>query len=135
MPACLVCGVKRWMRDALLPACLAHSGQSLPTKTLSIETGSNAATYTALIPKVPKHGCPTNTAGCSGNECHGQENCFCEEHCTWKTCRLLEYPAECLKEVKSTWKWDSMKGCWVAQVGGMMTLIFLNDSTDYVSYS
>ena len=100
-------------------------------KTLSIETGSNAATYTAFIPKVPKHGCPTNTAGCSGNECHGQENCFCEEHCTWKTCRLLEYPAECLKEVKSTWKWDSMKGCWVAQVGGMMTLIFLNDSTDY----
>ena len=42
--------------------------------------------------------------------------CYCEEHCVWAKCRLVEAPDECLIGTNSIWMWDSQKQYWVAQV-------------------
>ena len=63
--------------------------------------------------------CPSNTYGCSGDSCNRPQSCFCEEHCSWEICRLVEYPEMCLKDVNSFWNWDATKLGWVAQIEGM----------------
>ena len=76
---------------------------------ISIEDAVNDTSYFAIIPKRPQLGCPTNTYGCSGDDCNDVQNCFCEEHCSWKKCRLVNAPENCLKDVKSNWSWDKKK--------------------------
>ena len=73
-----------------------------------------------LIPKRPTEGCPVNTNGCSGNDCNMPQSCFCEEHCSWETCRLADSPEKCLKGLNSFWSWDTKKLFWVAQIDGMI---------------
>ena len=48
------------------------------------------------------------------------QSCFCEEHCSWEICRLVDAPEKCLNDVESFWSWDENKYLWVAQKGGMM---------------
>ena len=81
----------------------------------------NGTTYTFLIPKRPNYGCPKNSYGCIGNDCNSPGICFCEEHCSWKKCRLFDIPLDCLREVNSVWNWDLKQKFWVAQLGGIMT--------------
>ena len=42
--------------------------------------------------------------------------CYCEDHCTWYTCRLENPPLDCLVGTNSEWKWDQQKLYWVAQL-------------------
>ena len=85
----------------------------------------NSTTSSYLIPKQPEKGCPENTFGCSGGDCNIPTTCFCEQHCSWEVCRIVDYPEDCLDIVKSVWKWDSKKHSWVAQVEGKnMNIVF-----------
>ena len=63
-----------------------------------------------IIPKRPNSGCPFGTY----NSLH---TCFCEDHCSWEACRLLNPPLNCLTEFdkQAVWAWDSVKYAWVAQ--------------------
>ena len=64
----------------------------------------------ALIPKPSAYGCPQGTFD-------SLNTCYCEDHCSWETCRLLNPPQNCLSNTanESAWAWDSQKGAWVAQ--------------------
>lgn len=85
-----------------------------------LKVATNGTSYSWLIPRLPVGGCPNNTYGCSGNDCNRPNSCFCEDHCSWETCRLVASPEECLKHVDSMWSWDAKKHFWVAQIGGMI---------------
>ena len=64
----------------------------------------------ALIPKPPEHNCPPGTF-------RGIDTCYCEDHCSWKTCRLVNPPRNCLENIaaEAVWAWDANKNTWVAQ--------------------
>ena len=61
------------------------------------------------ILKRPASGCPSGTYD-------SLHTCFCEDHCSWETCRLLKPPHNCLSVIDDLmqWGWDSIKGAWVA---------------------
>ena len=80
--------------------------------------------YQFNVPQRPNEGCPENTidyhANCSTSavsSCEKLEKCFCEDHCSWDKCYLLEPPQRCLSGSKeeSEWFWDSGNNYWVAQ--------------------
>ena len=81
--------------------------------------------YSPFVPSPPTNGCPSNTYGCTGSNCSSPHTCFCEEHCSWEMCRLTQCPEECVRDVKSTWAWNSDKHFWVAQLEGKATTTFL----------
>ena len=63
-----------------------------------------------LIPKPPTSGCPSGTF-------NSLNTCYCEDHCSWKTCRLSIPPQKCLSNIigEAVWAWNSQKNAWVAQ--------------------
>lgn len=63
-----------------------------------------------MIPKPPADGCPKGTFD-------GLNTCFCEDHCSWETCRLLNPPQDCLSNIvnEPVWAWNKQKQVWVAQ--------------------
>ena len=63
-----------------------------------------------MIPKRPSYGCPKGTFD-------GVTTCYCEDHCSWEACRLLNPPLNCLSNMKEdgVWAWDSIQKFWVAQ--------------------
>ena len=64
----------------------------------------------ALIPQPITNGCPSGTF-------NSLNTCYCEDHCSWKTCRLSIPPHNCLLNIEgeAVWAWDSQKYAWVAQ--------------------
>ena len=62
------------------------------------------------------NGCPENMLGCRNGRC--QNTCYCEDHCSWDKCVLVEKPDDCLDEATSQWIWDGNKNFWVAQLTG-----------------
>ena len=66
-----------------------------------------------IIPKRPASGCPSGTFD-------SLKTCFCEDHCSWETCRLINPPQDCLSRIdgEAIWNWDGVEHAWVAQ--GMM---------------
>ena len=75
--------------------------------------------FVGRIPSKNEDGCPIGTYGCTGKTCYNIETCFCEEHCSWERCRILDAPDDCLTSVNGKWKWNSKKIHWVAQITGM----------------
>ena len=63
-----------------------------------------------MIPLRPSIGCPKGTFD-------GATTCYCEDHCSWEACRLLNPPPLCLSSMKrdGVWAWDSASNFWVAQ--------------------
>ena len=67
-----------------------------------------------MIPKPSKTGwmekCPPGTF-------NGRHTCFCEDHCSWETCRLINPPSNCISSIghATVWARDEMKDAWVAQ--------------------
>ena len=80
----------------------------------------NGTSINNLILRRPGNGCPKNTYGCVGKSCNSLETCFCEEHCSWETCRLVESPKECLHGMSSIWIWDTQRMLWVAHKSGIV---------------
>ena len=60
-----------------------------------------------MAPKIPNRGCPHGTF-------KGKDTCFCEDHCSWEICRLMDPPNNCIIEGKLFWKWDENRDAWVA---------------------
>ena len=85
------------------------------------EQAINGTSYSNLIPKRRHGACFSNTYGNSGNDYSSPQNCYCEEHCTWEACRLLDGPEDCLRDVGSFWSWDTKKRFWIAQMGGTIS--------------
>ena len=73
----------------------------------------------ALIPEPIVGGCPSGTF-------NSLNTCYCEDHCSWKTCRLSEPPQNCLSDIgaKAAWAWDTQKNVWVAQGINKISNIF-----------
>ena len=73
---------------------------------MSIENVINEA----MIPEPPTDGCPAGTF-------RSLYTCFCEDHCSWETCRLSNPPQNCFSNMESevVWAWDTKKNAWVAQ--------------------
>ena len=62
-----------------------------------------------MIPKPPVTGCPPGTF-------NGIDTCFCEDHCSWETCRLMYPPSNCISSISPeiVWARDEIKDSWVA---------------------
>ena len=63
-----------------------------------------------MIPPRPPNGCPEGTFD-------GATTCYCEDHCSWEVCRLLNPPLNCLLSMQGDafWSWDLIRKSWVAQ--------------------
>ena len=63
-----------------------------------------------IIPPQPATGCPFGTFD-------SLNTCFCEDHCSWETCRLINPPQDCLSKIdgEAIWAWDVVEDAWVAQ--------------------
>ena len=63
-----------------------------------------------IIPKRPASGCPSGTFD-------SMNTCFCEDHCSWEACRLINPPHNCLTRIdgEAIWFWDAVNDAWVAQ--------------------
>ena len=64
----------------------------------------------------PLDGCPTGTYGSENVEC--TNTCFCEDHCSWKTCKLKEPPKTCLAHANRNWEYDEQKIYWRTKIKG-----------------
>ena len=61
-----------------------------------------------MLLKRPIDGCPNGTFD-------SLYTCLCEDHCSWKTCRLLDPPDKCLISIfGAVWARDSARDAWVA---------------------
>ena len=74
-----------------------------------------------MIPKIPESGCPLGTF-------KGIDTCFCEDHCSWEICRLINPPYGCLSRigVEVYWLWDNNEDAWAAQRGNVALSNFHN---------
>lgn len=63
-----------------------------------------------FVPKIPDSGCPPGTF-------KGIDTCFCEDHCSWEICRLINPPKDCLSRIDggAAWLWDDIEDAWTAQ--------------------
>lgn len=73
-------------------------------------TFKESAINEILIPKPEANGCPQGTFD-------GLNTCYCEDHCSWETCRLVDPPQNCLSKIAGevVWAWGSKQDAWVAQ--------------------
>ena len=61
---------------------------------------------------------------CPDGTFDGQNTCFCEDHCSWETCRLQKPPHSCLSGTReAVWAWDAERYAWVAQGNSFQLLI------------
>ena len=62
------------------------------------------------IPMRQENGCPTGTTD-------GKTTCYCEDYCSWNSCRLSEPPTCQLdfENIKVEWAWNSSGHYWIAQ--------------------
>ena len=58
----------------------------------------------------PSDGCPIGTNGYQSKEC--ANTCFCEDHCSWKNCKLDEPPQNCLMYANLKWDYDQQRNYW-----------------------
>ena len=63
-----------------------------------------------MIPKKPSSGCPDGTFD-------GASTCYCEDHCSWESCRLVFPPKSCWSssQGEKIWAWNQVNNAWTAQ--------------------
>ena len=66
----------------------------------------------------PPDGCPINTLGCKNHTC--PNTCFCEDHCSWKKCRLENPPKSCVADSIRKWYFDDGKKYWKTILQGAL---------------
>ena len=68
----------------------------------------------------PSEGCPIGSYGCKAENC--SNTCFCEDHCSWKMCKLKEQdmpPKSCIAHTDLKWHFDQQKNYWRAKKEGI----------------
>ena len=72
----------------------------------------------------PKVNCPENAIAYEYTPTGEKEDthmhwtyrtCYCEQHCSWDECYLVDPPKTCLDGTDRVWVWSSAKTCWFAQ--------------------
>ena len=58
----------------------------------------------------PLDGCPIGTDECNGDGC--PNTCFCEDHCSWKICKLEKPPKNCLMHTNRKWHYNQRNYYW-----------------------
>ena len=76
----------------------------------------------------PSGGCPIGTFGCGEKKC--PNTCFCEDHCSWKKCRLENPPQSCLYNTKLKWDFDGYRNHWKSVIRG----ISVKKTVGYIVY-
>ena len=61
---------------------------------------SEEAIQIDLIPQRPNSGCPMGTFD-------SVSTCYCEDHCSWESCKLFHPPQYCLEHMNgdAVWGW------------------------------
>ena len=72
----------------------------------------------------PSEGCPGGSNGCNDIEC--PNTCFCEDHCSWKKCKLDKPLQNCLIQAKRNWVYDHRNNHWRTSLGGNAIEYHLN---------
>ena len=73
----------------------------------------------------PTNGCPVGTYGCEDVIC--PNTCFCEEHCSWNSCKLKNPPMSCIFHANSKWEYDHHTHFWRRSSEGIFVYIsYLN---------
>ena len=68
-----------------------------------------------LIPR-PSDGCPEGTIGFNAPGC--PNTCYCEDHCSWEKCSLVNAPTDCFHRTNGAWSRKSSRDVWVAKFHG-----------------
>ena len=89
--------------------------------------GSKSLCVAEIAVDQPSNGCPIGTYGYRDEEC--TKTCFCEDHCSWKACKLIVPPNTCVDNVKRKWNYDPQKKYWRTNLIGIskMRLPFFDD--------
>ena len=79
-----------------------------------------------LAAGIPPRGCPLGTYGfgihdCNEDhdlECDVPNTCFCEDHCSWKRCKIDKPPQSCLAHAKREWVYNLERKYWRTALKG-----------------
>ena len=69
----------------------------------------------------PSDGCPVGTHGCGDVIC--PNTCFCEDHCSWKKCKLKNQPLGCIVHENRKWDYDHQANFWRIRLEGIVVNI------------
>ena len=78
-----------------------------------------------VIAYQPSSGCPIGSYGCesTGDEKGCPNTCFCEDHCSWKKCRLDRPPPSCLGDDKHEWDFNGKTQYWRRVLNGTIFML------------
>ena len=64
------------------------------------------------------------------------DTCYCEDHCSWKACRLVNPPINCLSNINdnTVWGWDPREKLWRAQGNTHLELLVINQNISNLYY-
>ena len=69
-----------------------------------------------VVVDMPSDGCPMGAYGCFDLVC--PNSCYCEDHCSWKKCKLEDPPEGCLIHSDREWFYDEKNRYWKANLKG-----------------
>ena len=71
-----------------------------------------------LIASRALDGCSSGSYGCEDDGC--PSTCFCEDHCSWRKCKLTEPPQSCVKNSRRIWIYDQRRNYWKTAWAGIL---------------
>ena len=84
-----------------------------------------------LAADIPSEGCPLGSYGfgihdCGFDvrdpnayvQCDAPDTCFCEDHCSWKRCKIDKPPQSCLTHAKREWVYIPEGQYWRTNLRG-----------------
>ena len=82
-----------------------------------------------LAADIPPGGCPFGSYGFGTHDCEYEgadtkcdapNTCFCEEHCSWKRCKIDKPPQSCLQHAKREWVYNPERKYWRTNLKGKL---------------
>ena len=77
-------------------------------------------TISEVVVHRPSDGCPVGAFGCIDRAC--PNSCYCEDHCSWKKCKLEDPPEGCLIHSDRKWFYDEENRYWRANLKGRFAI-------------
>ena len=84
----------------------------------------NIRTKLDIATDSPADGCPIGSYGCGDAIC--PNTCFCEDHCSWKKCKIRNPPLSCIENGNRKWDHDYHSNFWRASLDGIFISLLLN---------
>ena len=78
-----------------------------------------------LAADIPPGGCPLGSYGFGIHddckfECDAPKTCFCEDHCSWKRCKIDKPPQSCLAHANREWIYNPEGKYWRTNLKGKL---------------